>query len=39
LAGPLGRICRAEGMLAHAMTCDLRAERYRSDNETLEAAG
>ena len=33
LAGPMGRICLAEGMLAHALTCDARAERYRGDNE------
>ncbi len=32
LAGPLGRMCEAEGMLAHALTCDIRAERYRGDN-------
>ena len=32
LAGPMGRICLAEGMLAHALTCDARAERYRGDN-------
>lgn len=32
LAGPMGRICLAEGMLAHALTCDARADRYRKDN-------
>jgi len=32
LAGPMGRICIAEGMLAHALTCDVRSDRYRGDN-------
>lgn len=32
LAGPFERICAAEGMLAHALTCKLRAERYRGEN-------
>ncbi len=32
LAGPMGRICIAEGMLAHALTCDARSDRYRGDN-------
>ncbi len=32
LAGPMGRICVAEGMLAHALTCDAREERYRGEN-------
>ena len=32
LAGPLGRICLAEGMLAHALTCDVRSDRYRGGN-------
>ncbi len=31
LAGPMGRICVAEGMLAHALTCDARSDRYRGD--------
>jgi sulfopropanediol 3-dehydrogenase len=37
LAGPLGRMCREEGMSGHAITCDTRAERYRGDNESAEA--
>lgn len=32
LAGPLGRMCEAEGMLAHAITCKAREERYRGEN-------
>jgi len=36
LAGPLGRMCREEGMSGHAITCDTRAERYRGDNERAE---
>lgn len=32
LAGPFERICMAEGMQAHALTCKLRAERYRGEN-------
>ena len=32
LAEPLGRICLAEGMFAHALTCDARGDRYRGDN-------
>lgn len=32
LAGPMGRICVAEGMFAHALTCDARSDRYRGDN-------
>jgi sulfopropanediol 3-dehydrogenase len=32
LAGPLGRMCEAEGMLAHAITCKVREERYRGEN-------
>ena len=32
LAGPMGRICLAEGMFAHALTCDARSDRYRGDN-------
>lgn len=36
LAGPLGRMCREEGMLAHAITCDTRAERFRGENEPAE---
>ncbi|MGE3873390.1 MAG: histidinol dehydrogenase [Parvibaculaceae bacterium] len=32
LAGPFERICAAEGMLAHALTCKTRAERYRGEN-------
>lgn len=32
LAGPFERICLAEGMLAHALTCKVRAERYRGEN-------
>lgn len=32
LAGPLGRMCEAEGMLAHAITCQVREERYRGEN-------
>lgn len=32
LAGPFERICIAEGMQAHALTCKLRAERYRGEN-------
>lgn len=36
LAGPLGRMCEAEGMLAHAITCDVRAERYRGENQPKE---
>lgn len=32
LAGPFERICAAEGMLAHALTCKIRAERYRGEN-------
>ncbi|WP_340109964.1 histidinol dehydrogenase [Pikeienuella sp. HZG-20] len=36
LAGPLGRICREEGMLAHAITCDVRGERYRGENRETE---
>lgn len=32
LAGPFERICAAEGMLAHALTCKVRAERYRGEN-------
>lgn len=36
LAGPLGRMCEAEGMLAHAITCDVRAERYRGENQPTE---
>ncbi|MEM8854243.1 MAG: histidinol dehydrogenase [Pseudomonadota bacterium] len=37
LAAPLGRMCREEGMLAHAITCDIRGERYRGRNEPSEA--
>ncbi len=36
LAGPLGRMCEAEGMLAHAMTCDIRADMYRGDNKQAD---
>ncbi len=36
LAAPFGNICRAEGMLAHALTCDVRAERYRGENAARE---
>lgn len=36
LAAPLGRMCEAEGMLAHAITCDVRAERYRGENQPKE---
>ena len=32
LAGPFERICKAEGMLAHAITCNTREERYRGEN-------
>jgi sulfopropanediol 3-dehydrogenase len=32
LAEPLGRICLAEGMFAHALSCDARGDRYRGDN-------
>lgn len=32
LSGPLGRICVAEGMLAHALTCEVRRDRYRGEN-------
>lgn len=32
LAGPLGRMCEAEGMLAHAITCKVREARYRGEN-------
>ena len=32
LAGPMGRICIAEGMWAHALSCDARSDRYRGDN-------
>ena len=28
LAGPMGRMCEAEGMLAHAITCDIREEKF-----------
>lgn len=37
LAAPLGRMCRAEGMEAHAITCDIRAERFRGNNQAAEA--
>lgn len=37
LAGPLGRICREERLEGHAITCDVRAERYERDNEPAEA--
>ena len=33
IAGTMGRICAAEGMLAHEITCKVRAERFRGDNE------
>lgn len=33
IAGPMGRICEAEGLLAHAITCQVRAKRYRGENE------
>jgi sulfopropanediol 3-dehydrogenase len=36
LAGPLGRMCEAEGMLAHAITCKVREERYRGGNRPKE---
>jgi sulfopropanediol 3-dehydrogenase len=36
LAAPFGRICEAEGMLAHAITCEVRASRYRGENEPKE---
>jgi sulfopropanediol 3-dehydrogenase len=36
LAGPMGRICHAEGMIAHALTCELRADRYRGENSPRE---
>ena len=36
LAGPLGRMCEAEGMLAHAITCKVRKERYRGGNRPKE---
>ena len=32
IAGAMARICEAEGMLAHAITCHVRSERYRGDN-------
>ena len=34
---PMARICEAEGMLAHALTCRTRTDRYRADNEKREA--
>jgi sulfopropanediol 3-dehydrogenase len=36
LAAPFRRICEAEGMLAHAITCEARANRYRGENEPKE---
>lgn len=33
IAPPLGRICEAEGMLAHAITCDARYSRYAPAND------
>ena len=38
IAGAMGRICEAEGMLAHAITCKVRAERYRGENEKRETS-
>ena len=38
IAGAMGRICAAEGMLAHEITCKARAERFRGDNEVGEAS-
>jgi sulfopropanediol 3-dehydrogenase len=38
IAGAMARICEAEGMLAHAMTCHVRADRYRGDNRSKEDA-
>lgn len=41
IAPPLSRICEAEGMLAHAITCDVRYSRYAPHNEaeTADRAG
>lgn len=36
ISGPMARICEAEGMLAHALTCRARTDRYRAENETRE---
>jgi sulfopropanediol 3-dehydrogenase len=38
IAPAMGRICEAEGMLAHAITCDVRFSRYAPHNETASAA-
>ena len=38
IAGTMGRICAAEGMLAHEITCQVRAERFRGDNDIGEAS-
>ena len=38
LAGPMSRMCRVEGMEAHALTCDAREALYARDNEPAEAA-
>jgi sulfopropanediol 3-dehydrogenase len=36
IAPPLARICEAEGLLAHGITCDVRYARYAPKNETAE---
>jgi sulfopropanediol 3-dehydrogenase len=38
IAGPMARICEAEGLLAHAITCRARAKRYRGENERREVS-
>lgn len=35
---PMGRMCEAEGMLAHAITCQVRRERYRPGSNRPESA-
>ena len=36
LGGPMGRMCRVEGMEAHALTCDARETLYGQDNQPTE---
>ncbi len=39
IAPVMARMCEAEGMLAHAATCDARFGRYAPDNEVLSGGG